>query len=149
MNELRPSVLDLGLHAALEWQVGEFRKRSGLACRLVTPADAALTAIPPEVAIVLFRSLQEALANVSRHARATDVEVRMELRDGDVELSVSDNGVGVAPEQRGKSQSFGLIGIGERIGALGGRFAIAPYVEGQGCVLTMGFTLLPPGQAPG
>ena len=148
MNDLRPSVLDLGLQAALEWQVGEFRKRSGLACRLTMPADVAVAAIPPDVAIVLFRSLQEALSNISRHARASHVDVRLTLRhgDGDVELSVADNGIGVAPEQRAKHQSFGLIGIAERVGALGGRFAIAPYIEGQGCVLTMGFTLPPAGQ---
>src|SRR5471030_3145542 len=148
MNELRPAVLDLGLQAALEWQVGEFRKRSSLACSLTLPADVAVAAIPPDVAIVLFRSLQEALSNISRHARASHVDVRLTLRhgDGDVELSVADNGIGVAPEQRAKHQSFGLIGIAERVGALGGRFAIAPYIEGQCCVLTMGFTLPPAGQ---
>ena len=149
MNELRPSVLDLGLQAALEWQVGEFRKRSGLACRLVVPDDTVFAAIPSEVAIVLFRSLQEALVNVSRHARASHVEVRLALRDDSLELSVADNGVGVAPEQRGKQQSFGLVGIGERVGALGGHFDVAPYVEGQGCVLTMGFKLPQAGQPPG
>ncbi|WP_295999868.1 chemotaxis protein CheB [Rugamonas sp.] len=145
MNELRPPVLDLGLQAAIEWQVGEFRKRSGLVCQLVMPDGAVFAAIPAEVEIVLFRSLQESLTNVQRHSSATQVEVRLALSEGRLALSVSDNGLGIAPEQRAKNGSFGLIGIGERVGALGGRFDIGAYAAGSGCTLTMSFAL--PGQA--
>ena len=139
INELRPAVLDLGLQAALEWQAGEFRKRSGLACRLLLPPEAVVDTIDPELAIVLFRSLQESLTNVLRHAGATDVEVRLVVEPERVELRIADNGVGIAPAQRVKAGSFGLIGIAERVAALGGRFEVERYVPGQGCVLTLRF----------
>ncbi|MCU6499612.1 PAS domain S-box protein [Rugamonas sp. A1-17] len=139
MNELRPAVLDLGLQAALEWQVGEFRKRSGLDCRLALPDDAVCAAIAPAMQIVLFRSLQEALSNVRRHASATRVDVRLERRDGRLRFSVSDNGVGIPPQHRTKSESFGLIGMAQRVESLGGRFNIGQYAPGRGCMLTMDF----------
>ncbi|GJI99698.1 hypothetical protein RugamoR64_02370 [Duganella rhizosphaerae] len=141
MNELRPAVLDLGLQAALEWQVGEFRKRSGLACALTLPDDAVFAAIAPEMEIVLFRSLQEALSNVRRHAGASRVEVLLARRDGRLVFSVSDNGVGIAPHHRDKSDSFGLLGMAQRVESLGGRLDIGQYAPGRGCTLTMDFVL--------
>ncbi|WP_258000947.1 PAS domain S-box protein [Janthinobacterium sp. ROICE36] len=68
MNELRPMALDLGLQAAIEWQVGDFRKRSGVACRLLIRDEALFATIGSQVEIVLFRIVQEALSNVMRHA---------------------------------------------------------------------------------
>jgi PAS domain S-box-containing protein len=141
MNELRPAVLDLGLQAALEWQAGEFRKRSGLACTLTLPNDARCAAITPDMEIVLFRSLQEALSNVRRHAAASRVDIVLAVDGGRVTFSVADNGIGIAPEHRGKSESFGLVGMGQRVAALGGRFAISQYVPDGGCKLTMDFNL--------
>lgn len=143
MNELRPAVLDLGLQAAFEWQVGEWRKRSGVACRLQLPDEAVLAAIGADVGMALFRSLQESLLNVQRHAQASDVEVRLQGHGDRVELRVADNGVGIAPGQRDKNGSFGLIGIAERAAALGGHFHIEPYVAGRGCTLTIAFALAP------
>jgi PAS domain S-box-containing protein len=146
MNELRPAVLDLGLQAAMEWQVAEFRKRSGLDCLLVLPDDAVFRAIPNEVEIVLFRSLQEALTNIVRHAQASHVEVRLGVDGRRVRLTVADNGIGIAPPQRAKGGSFGLLGIGERAAALGGVFDVARYMPGQGCTLTLSFALPPHAQ---
>jgi len=143
MNELRPAVLDLGLQAALEWQAGEFRKRSGTACTLALPDDASFAAVTPDMQIVLFRSLQEALSNVRRHSRASRVDIVLLVKDGRLTFSVSDNGVGIAPQHRGKSQSFGLIGMGQRVAALGGHFSIGRYLPGVGCTLTMAFDLNP------
>jgi PAS domain S-box-containing protein len=148
MNELRPSVLDLGLQAAIEWQIGEFRKRSGLACRLLVDDEHLFAALPGEIEIVLFRSLQESLTNVLRHARASDVEIRLGLAGGRLELSIEDNGVGIAPRRRGKADTFGLIGIAERVAALGGSFELAPYVEGRGCCLRLAFDLAAAGAQP-
>lgn len=143
MNELRPAVLDLGLQAAFEWQVGEWRKRSGVACRLLLPDEAVLAAIGADVGMVLFRGLQESLLNVQRHAQASDVEVRLRAHGNWLELRVADNGIGIAPAQRNKNGSFGLIGIAERVAAMGGHFQLEPYVRGRGCALTIGFALLP------
>lgn len=144
MNELRPAVLDLGLQAAFEWQVGEWRKRSGVACRLLLPDEAVMAAIEADVGMVLFRSLQESLLNVQRHAQASDVEVCLRVQGDWLELRVADNGVGIAPAKRNKNGSFGLIGIAERVAALGGRFLLEPYVPGRGCALTIGFALARP-----
>lgn len=137
MNDLRPAVLDLGLQAALEWQAAEFRKRSGMACDLSLPPEADFAAIAPEVEIVLFRSLQEALSNVRRHARATHVAIALTVREGRLIFSVADNGIGMAPEQRAKSDSFGLVGMAQRVQALGGHLEVAPYLAGSGCLLTL------------
>ena len=141
MNELRPAVLDLGLQAAMEWQAAEFRKRSGMTCTLSLPGEATFTAITSEMAIVLFRGMQEALSNALRHAYASHVDVALEERDGRLVFSVADNGIGIAPHQRGKSESFGLIGMAQRVAALGGSFEVGRYVPGGGCTLTLGFDL--------
>jgi len=141
MNELRPAVLDLGLPAAMEWQVGEFRKRSGLACTLALPEEAEVAALPDGMEIVLFRGLQEALANVRRHASATRADVSLALLDGHLTFVVADNGIGIAPRHRGKAESFGLIGMQQRAASLGGSLAIEPFVPGEGCTLTMVFDL--------
>jgi PAS domain S-box-containing protein len=141
MNELRPAVLDLGLPAAMEWQVAEFQKRSGLACTLALPDEAEVTALPEGMEIVLFRGLQEALANVRRHASATRADVSVALHEGRLTFTVADNGIGVAPRHRGKADSFGLIGMAQRAASLGGRLDIDPFVPGQGCTLTMVFDL--------
>ncbi|MRX07702.1 PAS domain-containing protein [Pseudoduganella sp. FT25W] len=143
MNELRPAVLDLGLLAALEWQAGEFRKRSGLGCRLTLPGEAelaALAALSPEMEIVLFRSLQEALSNVRRHAHARQVDIILAVRDGRLALSVADDGVGMPAAQHGEPEAFGLIGMAQRVAGVGGRLDICNQPAG-GCRLTLSFDL--------
>jgi PAS domain S-box-containing protein len=141
MNELRPAVLDLGLQAALEWQAGEFRKRSGLACTLALPAERVFAAIKPEMEIVLFRAVQEALSNVRRHAGASRVDITLAEQGGRLRFSIADNGIGLAPQQRGKSESFGLIGMAQRVASLGGRLDLGLYVPGGGCTLTIDLDL--------
>jgi len=142
MNDLRPAVLDLGLQAALEWQAAEFRKRSGMVCDLSLPPEADFAAIGPEVEIVLFRSLQEALSNVRRHAEATHVAIALTVREGRLTFTVAANGIGLAPEERAKSDSFGLIGMAQRVQALGGHLEVAPYLAGGGCRLTLSIDLV-------
>ncbi|MEV4781187.1 PAS domain S-box protein [Burkholderia sp. LMU1-1-1.1] len=141
MNELRPAVLDLGLPAAMEWQAAEFRKRSGMTCALTLPDEATLATIASDMAIVLFRGMQEALSNVRRHAHASHVDIVLAVRGARLVFSVADNGIGIAPHQRDKSESFGLIGMAQRVAALGGSFEIGRYVPGDGCTLTLGFDL--------
>jgi PAS domain S-box-containing protein len=141
MNELRPAVLDLGLQAAMEWQAAEFRKRTGMTCALTLPDEATFATITSDLAIVLFRGMQEALSNVRRHAHASHVDIVLAARGGRLVFSVADNGIGIAPHQRGKSESFGLIGMAQRVAALSGSFEVSQYVPGGGCTLTLGFDL--------
>lgn len=145
MNELRPAVLDLGLAAALEWQAAEFRKRSGLACTLALPAEEACGEVPPDLEIVLFRGLQEALSNVRRHAYANRVDIALAVGGGALNLSVTDDGVGLNADAalRRKHDSFGLIGMAQRVAAHGGRLDIRSLdaAGGKGCRLTLSFDL--------
>lgn len=122
INNLRPTVLDLGLNAAIEWQVKEFQRRSGIDCRLLMQENE--LELDDTRATALFRILQESLNNVLRHAQATRVEIELRQDDGVLSMRIADNGVGMYPGCRRKGNSFGLIGIKERISALGGTMAI-------------------------
>ena len=137
INELRPMALDLGLQAAIEWQVGDFRKRSGVACRLLIRDEALFAAIGSQVEIVLFRIVQEALSNVMRHAQASQVEIELSSDACAVYVVISDNGIGITPQQQRKKQCFGLIGIAERVTALGGHFEVGMPASGAGCRLSL------------
>jgi signal transduction histidine kinase len=118
INDLRPAVLDLGLPAALEWQVSEFKRRSGIACELQMDHDE--FALNDKHATALFRIVQEALTNILKHAKASHVQIRMQRIDGRLFVKIADDGIGCARKGRG----FGLVGMEERIYALGGAFSI-------------------------
>lgn len=121
INNLRPTVLDLGLNAAIEWQVQDFQRRSGIACELAMEDDVTLD---DNRATALFRILQESLNNVIRHAQASRVRIDL-YRDGDkIVMMIADDGIGLYPDCRRKANSFGLVGIQERINALGGELEI-------------------------
>ena len=134
INNLRPAVLDLGLAAAFEWQVAEFRRRSGIACNLVMDEDE--LNVDDTRATTLFRILQESLTNVIRHSKATRVVIELN-KDGDkLVMKITDNGVGIYPGSRKGGNSFGLVGVEERIHALNGRFIINS-TPGNGTTLTI------------
>ena len=122
INNLRPTVLDLGLNAAIEWQVKEFQRRTGIACELTMPAMELI--VDDNRATALFRILQESLSNVFRHARATNAMIELRLDRDRLFMTVADNGVGIFPGCRRKANSFGLVGIKERVSTLGGNLAI-------------------------
>jgi signal transduction histidine kinase len=132
VTELRPQLLDeLGLRAALEWLVQKTEQRSQVRCTL----DAgALAELPPDVSTVAFRIVQEALTNVVRHARAHEVEVRLAIRDGALEVAVSDDGIG--PPMDSPQTGFGLIGIRERVATRAGKMALQAR-PGGGTVLAV------------
>lgn len=122
INDLRPNVLDLGLNAAVDWQIAQFRRRTGIACELAeTHQD---IQVSDHCATALFRILQESLSNIERHAQATRVQVVLRVAGESIWMSVGDNGVGLHPTGHHKPGSFGLVGIEERINILGGTFAI-------------------------
>lgn len=119
-RELRPGVLDhLTFAQAVAWQVNEFKKATGIPCQLAfqNVDDLQLT---PKAANALFRALQEALTNIMRHAEATEVAVALEKTDTHVMLKVQDNGKGITNKEIPDPQSFGLIGMRERIHRLNG-----------------------------
>ena len=129
IEELRPTLLDnLGLSAALEWQLHEICDRAGLACEIATPEDD--SAIPPNVAIALFRILQEALTNVIKYAQAHRVAVDLAVADGSVMLVIEDDGVGIPDNAQGNRLSHGISGMRQRVRALQGEFSIRRRREG-------------------
>lgn len=136
-TELRPALLDqFGLLPAIEWQVSDFENRSEIFCNL--KMDNCEPPITGEPATAIFRILQELLTNVARHARATEVSVELTCRDGAVQLTVEDDGIGLTGAQEKQSVGFGLIGIRERALAVGGNVVMSGERDrGTRVVVTM------------
>lgn len=122
-SQLRPKLLDdLGLSAALEWQAREFEQRTGVECRIRSDPDDIV--LDPALSTALFRIFQETLTNVARHAGASRVDVVLTSFGGKVEMTVTDDGQGIRPEQVSNGRSLGIVGMRERVRSLGGRLEI-------------------------
>lgn len=127
-TELRPGILDtFGLVAAIEWQLGEFGKHTGIACHYEGPRDVTLAR---DLATTIFRICQESLTNIGRHAKATEAWIRLEITEPDESsgkdwllLTVHDNGIGIPPFGP-ERKSLGIIGMRERAGIAGGSLDI-------------------------
>ena len=141
--DLRPSTLDLGIVAALEWQAREFEKTTGVAC-IFRSAERDIE-LDPDHAAALFRIFQEALTNVAKHAGATRVTVTLRRQRQHLTLVIADNGRGMLPADRLKPHSFGLRGMSERARALGGTLSLSA-APGGGTMVTIKIrlTLAPP-----
>jgi signal transduction histidine kinase len=125
---LRPAMLDdLGLVPTMRWFCDQFQK-SYEGIRLARDIGVEETDVPDHLQIVIFRILQEALNNVSKHSRADKVEVGLRKRDGCLELSVGDNGMGfewaAIASQRDQRRGLGLTSMRERAELSGGIFAL-------------------------
>ncbi|WP_083940897.1 CHASE domain-containing protein [Pseudoduganella violaceinigra] len=129
INDLRPNVLDLGLSAAVEWQIAQFRQRSGIKCEFVEDAVAD-HGVDDHCATAFFRVLQESLSNIHQHAGASVVRVELHQAHGMLRMTISDNGIGINTACRHKAGSFGLVGIEERISLLGGNCSISSHTHG-------------------
>ena len=117
---LRPQVLDhLGLAVALEEEVEQFSRRTGIACRLSVAAM--VHDIPPEVETTTFRIFQESLTNIARHAKAARIDAECSTRDGVLTLTIQDDGVGIDPRMARHPDSLGLVGMLERAADVGGK----------------------------
>ena len=132
-SELRPLMLDdLGFAAAAEWTVQAFVKRTSIPVKLELPGVDCVKGDP--LATNLFRILQESLTNVMRHAEATAVSVRLLQQNDQIVLRVEDNGCGLPEAGVNKAGGFGLLGIRERVRALGGTLVLE-RAEGGGLVI--------------
>ena len=117
--ELRPHVLDnLGLSAAIEWQVKQIKDVTGIDCQFVSyPTD---VVVDMDTSVALFRIFQEAITNAVRHSKASQIKVELRQSPGRILLTVEDNGLGIKHSEITDVKSFGLISIKERARALGG-----------------------------
>jgi two-component system sensor histidine kinase UhpB len=130
--DLRPPVLDdYGLLAALRWYGKKFTSRTGITVRVrgkeMSPRP------DPKVETTLFRITQEALTNVSKHAKAANVAVIVRSDDSSLCLSIHDDGIGIHPSERtesGERPGWGLVTMTERAESLGGSFRIGSRPAG-------------------
>jgi signal transduction histidine kinase len=132
---LRPSVLDdFGLAAAVEGQLAEFGRQTGIATSL--DADVDERVLSKAAGTAAFRILQEALRNVVQHARAASVKVTLRTQDDYLLLEVRDDGQGFVPSDLVKPQSMGVLGMRERALQLGGVLEVVG-APGKGATLRM------------
>ncbi|MBH3410878.1 PAS domain-containing sensor histidine kinase [Pseudomonas putida] len=134
---LRPPILDAGIASAIEWQARRFEARTQIPCLVQVPDN--LPALSDAKAIGLFRILQEALTNVMRHAQAHSVEIELVREDGQLRMTVSDDGTGFCRDQP-RPASFGLVGVRERVLMLGGSMALDSE-PGEGTSLSVAIPL--------
>jgi signal transduction histidine kinase len=135
---LRPSMLDdFGLPDTLKWYLRKFSDRTGVRTELI--GDQLTERLPIDVEVCIYRAIQEALTNVSRHAQATECRVFLQQVALSVIVTVEDNGVGLLPPAAApavRRSGLGLVGIRERVSDLGGAFRIEGQ-RGQGTRLTI------------
>lgn len=120
--DLRPSILDLGIVAALQWQSREFVRLLNIDCQF--SCNQGEVPSTPDQAITLFRICQESMSNIAKHANASNVNVDLRVSDKEIILVITDDGVGLEPSDLFKPNVFGLRGMHERAVALNGSFKI-------------------------
>jgi PAS domain S-box-containing protein len=131
ITSLRPAALDMGIASALEWLQNEFVAQSGIYCVLTIGATD--NALKDHTATAIFRIAQESLRNVAKHAKANNVDIRFERRNNAYVLKIADDGMGFDPAVK-KDETFGLLGIQERVLMLGGTVDIKTE-PGRGTVI--------------
>jgi signal transduction histidine kinase len=148
MQNLRPAILEQGLVAALQWMTSRFESRTGIDCELRThlaQPDEPLQ-LPPGVPLVAYRTAQEALTNVGKHAQATRVLVDLSLSGQVLSLEISDNGRGMGQADLAKAQSFGIRGLHERASTVGGWIDLSSSARGTSLILSVPITDFDPTQ---
>jgi len=123
-TNLRPRALDEGgLYFALQGLRDEFVERYGIACTLL--ADEAELRLDDAASTAVFRIVQEALTNIARHANAGNVALNLYRTNGELLVTVQDDGRGIRAEDMEKAASLGLVGMRERVWAMQGEITIA------------------------
>lgn len=136
MHNLRPAILEQGLVAALQWMTAGFERRTGVVTVFRTSHDV-LPSLPSAVALVAYRMAQEALTNVHKHARASRVSVDLSLAHDVLSLEVADDGSGIGQGALAKPRSFGLRGLHERAGTVGGWVDVSSTPQGTTLILSV------------
>lgn len=140
-QELRPMQLDdLGLGAALAWRIRDFEMATGVKATLHMDQEA--TDLEPELATAVYRLVQEALTNAARHANPSRVKVTVRQERERLLLLVEDDGSGIEPETLHSQDSFGLLGMRERMRAVGGNLSFQGH-KGQGTTIRAEIPLAP------
>ncbi len=141
MRNLRPAVLDQGLVAAIQWMANGFEKRTGIKVTLRAAEENICAS--KDVQLVAYRTAQEALTNISKHAQCSAVSIDISDHEDVLTVEVSDNGCGITKEDLAKPGSFGLKGLRERAKTVGGWIDISRN-EGAGTSVIVSIPLHPP-----
>jgi signal transduction histidine kinase len=135
MHNLRPAILEQGLIAALQWMTLRFEKRTGIPTLFRTSHEQ--LHLPAGVPLVAYRTAQEALTNISKHAGATRVRVDLTVAAGVLSLEISDNGQGLSKQDLAKARSFGIRGLHERASTVGGWVDLSSSATGTILILSV------------
>ena len=135
MHNLHPAILEQGLVAALQWMATRFEKRTSVACTFRTSHEA--MQLPSGVPLVAYRTAQEALTNITKHANASRVSIDLSLAGGVLSLEISDNGVGLRDADLAKARSFGIRGLHERASTVGGWVDLSSSHQGTVLILSV------------
>lgn len=133
-SNLRPAALDHGIVPAIEWLAEDFSHRWEVPCAVSVQGEEVV--LDDAHATVVFRVVQESLTNVARHAQASEVIISLRRGDQGLSLLVQDNGRGFDPAVVRRRQGFGLLGMRERVLALGGTLRI-DSVPGKGTAVVI------------
>jgi len=123
-SDLRPNILGLGIVNAIEWQANEFDQHMGIPCNFIASDEN--IALDEEKTMVLFRVCQEALSNIAKHAKANLVTIKLTRFADEINMQISDDGIGITAEDQHKKNAFGIHGMFERVISLNGSFSIQP-----------------------
>ncbi len=138
MMALRPSILDQGLAAAVQWLAERFTKRTGTPTHLrVSPG---LGAMEKNIELVAYRVAQESLTNASKYADCTSVSIDVSDAKGVLTVEICDDGAGLSPGDLEKSTAFGLRGLQERAQTVGGWLDISS-TKGLGTTVILSIPL--------
>ena len=138
MRNLRPPALDAGIVAALEFLVSQFASRTGIVTRLTSNRER--IEVSEQIAITIYRVAQESLTNVAKHAQAREARLDLVVQGDTLSLEISDDGVGIRPDDIDKPGSFGLRGLTERVRQVHGWLEIAVGERRGAVMLTIPLT---------
>jgi len=129
-SELRPAIIDdLGLMAALEWKCNDFEEKTGTLCHFISSVKE--RKFDSDFGINVYRILQETLTNISRHAEAQSVSVKLSENGHELVMEINDDGKGVSDDHIHNGKTLGILGMKERASLLGGELVISG-IKGKG-----------------
>jgi signal transduction histidine kinase len=120
---LRPASLDMGIVSAIEWLTEKYSRNTSVKCEIQVLEEDRDILMDENTSNVLFRIAQESLTNILRHAKATEVEIKLGQQDNSFFLEIKDNGCGF-DQNLVSTGKFGLVGIRERVLSLDGTLTI-------------------------
>jgi signal transduction histidine kinase len=127
-SNLRPSIVEFGLVSALQWQVKQFCQNLDIECSFSTTH--AQIPMEPDASLMVYRIVQEALTNISKHANATKLWINLQRKKHQLHLEIIDNGIGLNNAPKSRKKSFGVLGMKERAATLGGELWVGDAVDG-------------------